>query len=116
MGGSCRRRLPSEVVNLGHQFLSAPCLHLPCRSRTLCVIVRRPEIFVQLRNRFDRVRERISTMLFDLLGEPWGVPGEARYRVGPLQVPDDHTGSLAADAVVLFAERARLADPNFRLD
>src|ERR1039457_1812472 len=96
MVGSCRRRLPSEVVNLGHQFLSAPCLHLPCRSRTLCVIVRRPEIFVQLRNRFDRVRERISTMLFDLLGEPWGHVGYQTGQFVPTSTAPGNSANLDA--------------------
>jgi predicted ATPase/DNA-binding SARP family transcriptional activator len=50
-----------------------------------------------------------------------GVPGEARWLVPPLAVPDprDDGGpeTLAQyDAVRLFVERARLADPGFTLD
>ena len=46
------------------------------------------------------------------------VAGEARYRLGPLAVP--YPGDLAdaaeAEAVVLFADRARRADAHFVLD
>ncbi len=50
--------------------------------------------------------------------EPLRTAGEARYRLGPLQLPDpgnpaDPDGS---EAVTLFAERARRADASFALD
>ena len=50
-----------------------------------------------------------------------GVPGEARWLVPPLAVPDPRDDSepeaLAGyDGVRLFVERARLADPGFALD
>jgi len=46
------------------------------------------------------------------------VGGEARYRLGPLAVPDpgDLADAAAAEAVVLFADRARQADAHFVLD
>ena len=46
------------------------------------------------------------------------VAGEARYRLGPLAVPDpdDLAGAAKAEAVVLFADRARQADAHFVLD
>jgi predicted ATPase len=46
------------------------------------------------------------------------VAGEARYRLAPLAVPDpgDLTGAATAEAVVLFADRARQADAHFVLD
>ena len=46
------------------------------------------------------------------------VAGEARYRLGPLAVPDpgDLAGAARAEAVVLFADRARAADAHFVLD
>src|ERR1700722_6900754 len=46
------------------------------------------------------------------------VTGEARYRLGPLAVPDpdDLAGAAKAEAVVLFADRARQADAHFVLD
>ena len=46
------------------------------------------------------------------------VGGEARYRLGPLAVPDpdDLADAARAEAVVLFADRARQADARFVLD
>ena len=46
------------------------------------------------------------------------VGGETRYRLGPLAVPgpDDLADAAAAEAVVLFADRARQADAHFVLD
>jgi len=50
--------------------------------------------------------------------EPLRIAGEARYRVGALSLPP--AGDLAAaaecEAVTLFADRARRADPGFTLD
>jgi predicted ATPase/DNA-binding CsgD family transcriptional regulator len=50
--------------------------------------------------------------------EPLRVAGEARYRLGPLALPDpDDLADLAgAEAVALFADRACRADPRFALD
>ena len=50
--------------------------------------------------------------------EPLRVAGEARYRLGPLAVPDpdDLAEAAGAEAVVLFADRARGADAHFVLD
>jgi predicted ATPase len=50
--------------------------------------------------------------------EPLAVAGEARYRLGPLALPDpDDPGQAArAEAVALFADRARSADARFTLD
>jgi predicted ATPase/class 3 adenylate cyclase/DNA-binding CsgD family transcriptional regulator len=50
--------------------------------------------------------------------EPLQVGGEARYRLGPLAVPDpgDLADAARAEAVVLFADRARQADAHFVLD
>jgi predicted ATPase/class 3 adenylate cyclase/DNA-binding CsgD family transcriptional regulator len=50
--------------------------------------------------------------------EPLAVAGEARYRLAPLAVPDldDLAGAGRAEAVALFADRARHADAHFRLD
>ncbi|WP_326834932.1 LuxR C-terminal-related transcriptional regulator [Amycolatopsis rhabdoformis] len=45
--------------------------------------------------------------------EPLAVPGEARYRLGPLSLPGDDSES---EAVALFADRARRADARFVLD
>ena len=47
--------------------------------------------------------------------EPLRVGGEARYRLGPLAVPDpdDLADAAKAEAVVLFADRARQADAHF---
>ena len=50
--------------------------------------------------------------------EPLQIAGEARYRLGPLTLPDpgnpaDRDGS---EAVALFADRARRADASFALD
>src|SRR5206468_2653334 len=55
--------------------------------------------------------------------EPLRIAGEARYRLGPLTLPDQETPGNPADqatgeseAVTLFADRARRADPAFALD
>jgi predicted ATPase/DNA-binding CsgD family transcriptional regulator len=50
--------------------------------------------------------------------EPLQVAGEARYRLAPLGLPDldDLAEAARAEAVMLFAERARSADARFVLD
>jgi predicted ATPase len=50
--------------------------------------------------------------------EPLAVAGEARYRLGPLTLPapGDPAGGGQSEAVALFADRARRADPRFALD
>ena len=48
--------------------------------------------------------------------EPLAVPGEARYRLGPLTVPGPDERAEGAEAVALFADRARRADPRFAVD
>jgi predicted ATPase/DNA-binding CsgD family transcriptional regulator len=51
--------------------------------------------------------------------EPVGVPGEARYRLRPLSLPDHRNAGAGqgpeSEAVLLFADRARYADPRFSL-
>ena len=49
--------------------------------------------------------------------EPLAVAGEARYRLAPLALPDleDLAGAAGAEAVALFADRARSADARFTL-
>ena len=50
--------------------------------------------------------------------EPLRVAGEARYRLGPLGLPgpDDLADAAGCEAVALFADRARQADPRFALE
>jgi len=50
--------------------------------------------------------------------EPLAVAGEARFRLGPLSLPDldDAVGAGGSGAVALFADRARQADAHFLLD
>ena len=50
--------------------------------------------------------------------EPLRVAGEARYRLGPLGLPDpdDLAHVAGSEAVALFADRARQADARFTLD
>jgi predicted ATPase/DNA-binding CsgD family transcriptional regulator len=50
--------------------------------------------------------------------EPLRIAGEARYRVGPLSLPTpgDPAAAAECEAVTLFADRARRADPGFTLD
>jgi predicted ATPase/DNA-binding CsgD family transcriptional regulator len=50
--------------------------------------------------------------------EPLRVAGETRYRLGPLALPDpdDLAHAAGTEAVALFADRARHADPRFALD
>jgi predicted ATPase/DNA-binding CsgD family transcriptional regulator len=49
--------------------------------------------------------------------EPLAVAGETRYRLGPLTLPSDDAlaGGGGSEAVALFADRARQADPRFTL-
>jgi predicted ATPase/DNA-binding CsgD family transcriptional regulator len=50
--------------------------------------------------------------------EPLRIAGEARYRLGPLSLPDggDPAGADASEAVALFVDRARQVDPGFVMD
>ena len=50
--------------------------------------------------------------------EPLRVSGEARYRLGPLSLPgpEGAADAGASEAVALFADRARGADPHFAVD
>ena len=50
--------------------------------------------------------------------EPAGVPGETRYRLPPLGLPEPGPdgGADRPAAVALFADRARQADPHFTLN
>jgi predicted ATPase/class 3 adenylate cyclase/DNA-binding CsgD family transcriptional regulator len=50
--------------------------------------------------------------------EPLAAAGEARYRLAPLVLPDlgDLAATAGAEAVALFADRARSADARFVLD
>jgi non-specific serine/threonine protein kinase len=59
--------------------------------------------------------------------EPLRIAGEVRYRLGPLTLPDpgkpgnpgnpaDPAAGNESEAVTLFADRARRADPSFALD
>jgi predicted ATPase len=50
--------------------------------------------------------------------EPLRIAGEARYRLGPLTLPDpaNPVDPDRSEAVALFADRARRADASFALD
>ncbi len=50
--------------------------------------------------------------------EPLRIAGEARYRLGPLTLPDpdDLAAAEECEAVTLFADRARRVEPGFALD
>jgi predicted ATPase/DNA-binding CsgD family transcriptional regulator len=48
--------------------------------------------------------------------EPIGLPGETRYRLHPLATPEPGQRPGDSAAVTLFTDRARQADPRFRLD
>ena len=48
--------------------------------------------------------------------EPLRVAGEARYRLGPLTVPGPGDTGECSEAVALFIDRARSADPHFAFD
>ena len=49
--------------------------------------------------------------------EPLAIAGEARYRLGPLTLPGpDDANADCSEAVALFTDRARRADPGFVLD
>jgi predicted ATPase/DNA-binding CsgD family transcriptional regulator len=48
--------------------------------------------------------------------EPVGLAGENRYRLAPLAVPEPGQETGGSEAMALFSDRARQADPRFRLD
>ena len=48
--------------------------------------------------------------------EPLRIAGEARYRLGPLTLPRLGEADSGSEAVTLFVDRARCADPRFTLD
>ena len=48
--------------------------------------------------------------------EPVGLAGETRYRLAPLAVPEPGREADGSEAMALFSDRARQADPRFRLD
>jgi len=50
--------------------------------------------------------------------EPLRIAGEARYRLGPLTLPEpgDLAAAAESEAVTLFADRARRVEPGFALD
>jgi predicted ATPase len=50
--------------------------------------------------------------------EPLRIAGEVRYRLGSLTLPDpgDPAAAAGCEAVTLFADRARRAEPGFTLD
>jgi predicted ATPase/class 3 adenylate cyclase len=100
----------SEVVvdALGHQdalILLDNCEHLVDAAAKFCE---------QVIRHCPRVRILATSR------EPLGIDGERVYRVPSLSLPPADAESAAdlarSDAVLLFAERARLHDPGFRLD
>jgi predicted ATPase/DNA-binding CsgD family transcriptional regulator len=70
------------------------------------------ELCARLLDACDDVRLLVTSR------EPLAVAGEARYRLGPLSLPDpDPAGDDGgSEAVALFVDRARSADAHFRLD
>jgi non-specific serine/threonine protein kinase len=76
------------------------CEHVVDEAARLCV---------QLLPAADDVRVLATSR------EPLRVPGEARYRLGPLALPEPDDAPDAAEraAVVLFTDRARRADARF---
>jgi predicted ATPase/DNA-binding CsgD family transcriptional regulator len=48
--------------------------------------------------------------------EPVGLAGETRYRLTPLAVPEPGREAEGSEAMALFSDRARQADPRFQLD
>jgi predicted ATPase/class 3 adenylate cyclase len=100
----------SEVVvdALGHQdtlILLDNCEHLVDAAAKFCEQV---------------IRHCPRARILGTSREPLGIDGERVYRVPSLSLPPadaESTADLArSDAVRLFAERARLHDPGFRLD
>jgi predicted ATPase/class 3 adenylate cyclase len=105
----CGPDLGEAVVDaLGHQdilILLDNCEHLVDSAAKFCE---------QVIRHCPRVRILATSR------EPLGIDGERVYRVPSLSLPPADAGSTAdlarSDAVLLFAERARLHDPGFRLD
>ncbi len=96
---------------------------------TLARVLARQQLLVVLDN-CEHVLAAVAGLCAELLAacddlrvlatsrEPLRVAGEARYRLGPLAVPDpgDLADAATTEAVVLFADRARAADAHFTLD
>src|SRR5262245_4032871 len=109
VGGALGLRLapgvPLMAALAGRQLMLVldNCEHLAEAAADLCLALLRAA---------DDVRVLATSR------EPLGVPGEACYRLPPLGLagPGGPAGVAGSEAVVLFADRARRADPPFTLD
>ena len=98
-------------------------------TQTLAQVLARRQLLVVLDN-CEHVLSAVAGLCGALLAtaddirvlatsrELLGLAGEARYRLRPLGLPGPGAGGGGADseAVALFADRARQADPHFALD
>jgi predicted ATPase/DNA-binding CsgD family transcriptional regulator len=101
---------------------------MPPGQQLVAVMARRQLLFVL--DNCEHVLSAVAGLCSDLLSaaddirilatsrEPMGIPGEIRYRLGPLKLPSasERPGHEESDAMALFAERARRADRRFTLD
>jgi predicted ATPase/DNA-binding CsgD family transcriptional regulator len=94
---------------------------------SLVAVLARQQVLLVLDN-CEHVLDAVAELCSELLAvaddlrvlatsrEPISLAGEARFRLRPLPVPGPGAPGGPATAVALFADRARSADPEFRLD
>ncbi len=127
-------RDPAHVVAQVSAALQLPTTD----ASSIAALIARRQLLIVLDN-CEQVLAAAAELCITILGaaddvrilatsrEPLGVPGEARYRLRPLSLPDHrnaYAGSEArsgagtgpeSEAVSLFVDRARYADPRFTL-
>jgi predicted ATPase/DNA-binding SARP family transcriptional activator/class 3 adenylate cyclase len=111
--------IPSELETDGQPPLDALCRRLS--TRRLLLILDNCEHLVQPVSQLAHALLAAcpNVAVLATSRETLGIPGEVVYQVPPLSLPPDvaaHFEQLAdSDAVTLFHDRARCAEPGFRL-
>ncbi|HET7727487.1 MAG TPA: adenylate/guanylate cyclase domain-containing protein [Candidatus Limnocylindrales bacterium] len=89
------------------------------RDRDLLIVLDNCEHLIESAARVvdDLLRAAPSVRVIATSREPLNVPGEVIWRVPSLSIPDDPADADASsEAIELFVERARAADPTLTLD
>jgi len=111
--------LPSALLQTGRSLEDGLCQHL--RSRRLLLVLDNCEHVVGSAAGLAHavLRHCPDVAVLATSREVLGVPGEVVWNVPPLSIPAQETAGLdelaASDAVALFCERARAAQPGFGL-
>jgi len=111
--------LPGALLQAGGSLEDGLCQYL--RSRRLLLVLDNCEHVVESAARLAHavLRACPDVAVLATSREVLGVPGEVVWNVPPLSMPAQETAGLdevaASDAVMLFCERARAAQPGFGL-